>query len=66
MTTPYNSCTYCGGTGHAQAACPWREVSPHWVAADLANSTDKRTWHQRNDAAAMRLQIQTQDKGAQA
>jgi hypothetical protein len=24
MTTPYNSCTMCGGDGHAQAACPWR------------------------------------------
>jgi hypothetical protein len=36
------------------------------LASDLSYNADKRTWHQRNEAQALALQIRTQDMGARA
>lgn len=50
------SCSQCGnafGAGDAgYSACK------EHIKADIAYNNDKRTWHQRNDAAALKLQIQ--------
>lgn len=49
MTEPRSSCALCGGDGHTQSACPWREQEAQRVAADLAANFDKA--HQRNNEA---------------
>lgn len=58
MTAPNDHCALCGGDGHTQAGCPWRDDEAKRVAADLALNFDKA--HQRNNEAfiaAMQRQI---------
>ncbi len=50
------SCSQCGNEFSAGEA-GYSACKEH-VKADLSNNNDKRTWHVRNDAQALKVQIQ--------